>query len=147
MWPGGCLTDPPHYAGVTAAKRSHGGHYSPQVPSNRFLAAAQNLIMGYKLSEYHLGYRGDTRELLEALPLEVNSDGFVFDNQVLSQIIYGGYDIGEISCHTLYADDSSSIDLFNSLVSGLGILYTSVRLRLHRWGIIDSPLFAGVKSR
>ena len=130
--------------GVGARK---GGMPLYKYVSNRFLTAAQNLIVGYKLSEYHTGYRGYTREVLEALPLELNSDGFVFDNQLLSQIIYGGYDIGEISCPTLYADDSSSIDLLDSLAYGLGVLYTSVRLRLHRWGIIDSPLFAGVKSR
>ena len=92
--------------------------------SKRILAATQNLIVGYKLSEYPTGYRRYTRDLLEGLPLGVNSDGFVFDNQVLSQVIYGGCDIGEISCPELYADYSSSIDLFNSLVYGLGVLCT-----------------------
>ena len=130
--------------GVGARK---GGMPLYKYVSNRFLTAVQNLIVGYKLSEYHTGYRAYTRELLEALPLEVNSDDFVFDNQVLSQIIYGGYDIGEITCPTLYAEDSSSIDFYNSLVYGLGVLYTSVRFRLHRWGIINSPLFAEVKPR
>lgn len=130
--------------GVGARK---GGMPLYKYVSNRFLTAVQNLIVGYKLSEYHTGYRAYTRELLEALPLEVNSDDFVFDNQVLSQIIYGGYDIGEISCPTLYAEDSSSIDLLNSIEYGLGVLHTSVRFRLHRWGIINSPLFDGVKLR
>lgn len=130
--------------GVGARK---GGMPLYKYVSNRFLTAVQNLIVGYKLSEYHTGYRAYTRELLEALPLELNSDGFVFDNQVLGQIIYGGYDIGEITCPTLYAEDSSSIDFFNSVVYGLGVLHTSVRFRLHRWGIIKSPLFAEVKPR
>ena len=115
--------------------------------SNRFLTAVQNLIVGYKLSEYHTGYRGFTRELLEALPLEENSDDFIFDNQVLSQIIYGGYAIGEISCPTLYADDSSSVGFFASLVYGLGVLKVSALYRLHRWRLVHVPLFAQIKPR
>ncbi|MCL4868307.1 MAG: glycosyltransferase family 2 protein [Anaerolineae bacterium] len=113
--------------------------------SNRFLTAFQNLVMGYKLSEYHTGYRGYTRQVLEALPLEHNSDNFIFDNQVLSQIIYGGYAIGEITCPTRYMDDSSSINFRNSTIYGLGVLKTSLLFRLHRWGMIRSPLFAKVK--
>lgn len=115
--------------------------------SNRFLTAVQNLIVGYKLSEYHTGYRGFTRELLEALPLEENSDDFVFDNQVLSQIIYGGYDIGEITCPTSYDRDSSSISFSRSVVYGLGVLKTSVLFRLHRLGLVNSPIFARVRPR
>jgi hypothetical protein len=99
--------------GVGARK---GGMTLYKYVSNRFLTAVQNLIISYKLSEYHSGYRGFTRELLEALPLEENSDDFAFDNQMLSQIIYGGCSIGEISCPTLYADDSSSINFSKSVV-------------------------------
>jgi glycosyltransferase involved in cell wall biosynthesis len=113
--------------------------------SNRFLTAFQNLVIGYKLSEYHTGYRGYTRQVLEALPLQDNSDNFIFDNQVLSQIIYGGYAIGEITCPTLYMADSSSINFRNSTIYGLGVLKMSLLFRLHRWGIIRSPLFMGVK--
>ncbi len=115
--------------------------------SNRFLTAFQNLVMGYKLSEYHTGYRGYTRQVLEALPLEENSDNFIFDNQVLSQIIFSGYTIGEITCPTRYMDDSSSIKFKNSTVYGLGVLKTSILFRLHRWGLVQSPLFYGVKRK
>jgi glycosyltransferase involved in cell wall biosynthesis len=115
--------------------------------SNRFLTAFQNLVMNYKLSEYHTGYRGYTREVLEALPLEGNSENFVFDNHVLSQIIYGGYSIGEITCPTLYMADASSINFKNSTVYGLGVLKTAVLFRLHCWGVARSPLFDGVRKK
>jgi glycosyltransferase involved in cell wall biosynthesis len=115
--------------------------------SNRFLTAVQNLIVGYKLSEYHTGYRGFTRELLESLPYEENSDDFVFDNEVLCQIICGGYDIGEITCPTLYDDDSSSIGFSDSVAYGWGVLKTSALLFLHRRGVVDCPLFAHVTPR
>ncbi len=110
--------------------------------SNRFLTAVQNLIIGYKLSEYHTGYRGFTRELLTTLPLDVNSNNFIFDNQMLCQIIYKGYAVGEITCPTRYMDDSSSISFKNSSAYGLGVLKTSLIFRLHKWGLIKSPLFA-----
>ena len=110
--------------------------------SNRILTLLQNLIIGYKLSEYHTGYRGFTREILERLPLEQNSDNFVFDNQMLAQIIYAGYRIGEITCPTRYMDDSSSISFKNSSIYGLGVLKVSLLFRLTRWGIIKSPLFS-----
>jgi glycosyltransferase involved in cell wall biosynthesis len=128
--------------GVGARK---GGMPFYKYVSNRFLTAAQNLVIGYKLSEYHTGYRGFTRELLEALPLEDNSDDFVFDNQMLAQVIFGGYAIGEISCPTRYAEDSSSINFSRSVVYGLGVLRTSLLFRLHRWGLANSPLFGRVK--
>lgn len=110
--------------------------------SNRFLTLAQNIIIGYKLSEYHTGYRGFTRQVLETLPLENNSDNFIFDNQMLCQIVYGGYSIGEITCPTRYMDDSSSISFKNSSVYGLGVLKTSLTFRLQKWGLLKSPLFA-----
>ena len=115
--------------------------------SNRFLTAFQNVVMNYKLSEYHTGYRGYTRQVLEALPLENNSENFVFDNHVLSQIIYGGYSIGEITCPTLYMADASSINFKNSSVYGLGVLKTAVLFRLHCWGLVRSPLFTGVRKK
>jgi len=130
--------------GVGARK---GGMPFYKYVSNRFLTAVQNLIVGYKLSEYHTGYRGYTRQLLDALPLEENSDDFVFDNQVLSQIIYGGYSIGEITCPTSYAEDSSSISFSRSAVYGLGVLKTSVLFRLNRLGLVNSPIFGRVKPR
>jgi glycosyltransferase involved in cell wall biosynthesis len=130
--------------GVGALK---GGMPLYKYVSNRFLTAAQNLIVGYKLSEYHTGYRGFTREVLEAIPLECNSDNFIFDNEVLSQIIYAGYSIGEITCPTLYMDDSSSINFRNSVVYGLGVLKTAVLFRLHRSSLMNSPLFANIITR
>jgi glycosyltransferase involved in cell wall biosynthesis len=114
--------------------------------SNRVLTALQNVIIGYKLSEYHTGYRGFTREVLERLPLEQNSDNFIFDNQMLAQIIYAGYTIGEITCPTRYMDDSSSINFRNSLVYGLGVLQVSVLCRLQQWRLLSSPLFAGLDA-
>lgn len=110
--------------------------------SNRVLTLLQNIIIGYKLSEYHTGYRGFTREVLEKLPLTDNSDNFIFDNQMLAQIIYAGYSIGEITCPTRYMDDSSSISFRNSTVYGFGVLKVSLLFRLSRWGIIRSPLFS-----
>lgn len=112
--------------------------------SNRFLTAVQNLLLAYKLSEYHTGYRGFTKEVLGALPLEGNSDNFIFDNQMLSQIIFGGYSIGEISCPTRYMPESSSINFNRSVTYGLGVLKTAFLFRLHKWGVIRSPLFAGI---
>lgn len=110
--------------------------------SNRVLTLLQNLIIGYKLSEYHTGYRGFTKEILEKLPLTDNSDNFIFDNQMLAQIIYAGYRIGEITCPTLYMDNSSSINFKNSTIYGFGVLKVSLLFRLTRWGVINSPLFS-----
>jgi glycosyltransferase involved in cell wall biosynthesis len=124
--------------GVGALK---GGMPFYKYVSNRFLTAVQNLIIHYKLSEYHTGYRGFNRQVLQSIPYELNSDNFVFDNQMLCQIIYQGYRIGEISCPTRYLDDSSSINFHNSVVYGLGVLKTSLAFRLHRWGLITSRLF------
>jgi glycosyltransferase involved in cell wall biosynthesis len=115
--------------------------------SNRLLTATQNIIINYKLSEYHTGYRGYTREVLTALPLQHNSDDFIFDNQMLCQIIYGHYRIGEITCPTLYRDDSSSIDFGNSVRYGLGVIVTSVVFRLQKWGFIHAPLLENIKPK
>lgn len=115
--------------------------------SNRVLTFLQNLIVGHKLSEYHTGYRGFTRHVLQTLPLDQNSDNFVFDNQMLAQIIYAGYNIGEISCPTRYMDDSSSINFKNSVVYGLGVLKVSLLFRLTRWGLLKSPLFASLPTQ
>jgi glycosyltransferase involved in cell wall biosynthesis len=109
--------------------------------SNRFLTAFQNLLMGAKLSEYHTGFRAFSRELLEALPLEANSDDFVFDNQMLAQAVLAGARIGEISCPTRYFPEASSINFRRSSIYGLGVLRTSVLLRLARWGVYRSKIF------
>lgn len=115
--------------------------------SNRVLTLIQNLLLGYKLSEYHTGYRAFRREILEQLPLEGNSDNFLFDNQMLAQIIYAGYSIGEITCPTHYFKEASSINLVNSTIYGLGVLAVSVKFRLNRWGLLSSPEFRGPPAR
>jgi glycosyltransferase involved in cell wall biosynthesis len=109
--------------------------------SNRLLTLIQNMLLSYKLSEYHTGYRAFSREILEQLPLEVNSDNFLFDNQMLAQIIYAGYSIGEITCPTRYFKEASSINLINSTIYGLGVLAVSLKFRLNRWGLLSSPEF------
>lgn len=103
--------------------------------SNRGLTLIQNILMNAKLSEYHTGYRAFTREVLEAVNYNSNSDNFVFDNQMLAQIWYEGYEIAEITCPTKYFDDASSINLKNSTIYALGVLKTSVQFRLQKWGI------------
>jgi len=109
--------------------------------ANRLLTFAQNLLLDYKLSEYHTGYRAFSRLLLETLPLETNEDGFVFDNQMLSQIIYAGFTIGEITCPTRYMEDSSSISFPRAVLYGIGVIKTSAAFRLHRWGFRKDRLF------
>jgi glycosyltransferase involved in cell wall biosynthesis len=103
--------------------------------SNRFLTLTENLLLGHKLSEYHTGYRAFSREILEQLPLEENSDDFVFDNQMLAQIIWFGYRIGEVSCPTRYFDDASSISFRRSVTYGFGVLKTALQFRLCKMGI------------
>jgi glycosyltransferase involved in cell wall biosynthesis len=109
--------------------------------SNRFLTAAENLLLGAKLSEYHTGYRAFSRELLERLPLEANSDDFVFDNQMLAQILWHGYQIAEVSCPTKYFPEASSINFRRSVTYGLGCLRTGLEFRLARLGLRSSALF------
>lgn len=115
--------------------------------ANRILTLVQNILVDYKLSEYHTGYRAFSREVLEDLPLDNNSDNFVFDNQMLSQIIYRGYDIAEVTCPTKYFDDASSINLKNSSIYGLGVLKTSLIHRLSKWGLMKSNLYDFRKDR
>ncbi len=109
--------------------------------ANRFLTAAENLAIGAKLSEYHTGYRAFSRELLEKLPLEENSDDFVFDNQMLAQIVWHGYLIGEVSCPTKYFAEASSINFPRSVRYGLGCLSTSAQFLFAKWGLTSIPRF------
>ncbi len=109
--------------------------------ANRLLTLSQNLLMGSKLSEFHTGYRAFSRAILERLPLEENSDDFVFDNQMLAQVIGFGYRIGEVSCPTRYFAEASSIGLRRSITYGFGVLATASRYRLHRWGLRRDRLF------
>jgi hypothetical protein len=99
-------------------------------------------MLSQKLSEYHTGYRAWSRVVLEKLPLQNNSEDFIFDNQMLVQCAYSGFRIGEISCPTKYFADASSISFERSVVYGLGVLKTSIQYRLQRMGLITSPLFA-----
>ena len=109
--------------------------------SNRFLTAAENILLGAKLSEYHTGYRAFSRELLEGLSLAHNSDDFVFDNQMLAQILWRGHTIGEVSCPTKYFAEASSINLRRSIQYGFGCLSTGMAYRLAKMGLSHSKLF------
>jgi glycosyltransferase involved in cell wall biosynthesis len=111
--------------------------------ANRALTAVENVLLGAKLSEYHTGYRAFSRELLERLPLEANSDDFVFDNQMLAQIHWTGATIAEITCPTKYFPEASSINFRRSVRYGFGCIATGLAFRLAAWGIKPSPLFPG----
>jgi len=109
--------------------------------ANRFLTLIENILMEAKLSEYHTGYRAFSRELLERLPLKEKSDDFVFDNQMLAQILWLGYTVAEVSCPTKYFAEASSINLFRSIKYGFGCLFTALHFRLAKMKIITSKLF------
>ncbi|WP_455210486.1 glycosyltransferase family 2 protein [Kaarinaea lacus] len=112
--------------------------------ANRGLTAFQNLMLSYKLSEYHTGYRAFSKNILQTLPLEFNSNNFVFDNQMLAQIIYAGYEIGEVTCPTKYMDEASSINIKNSIIYGLGVIRTSMEYRANKMKLIKSKKFASI---
>ena len=103
--------------------------------ANRFLTAFENVVTGAKLSEYHTGFRAFSKELLHALPIDANSDDFIFDNQFLAQAILRGARMGEISCPTKYFAEASSINFRRSAIYGLGVLKTSVEFLLAKWGV------------
>lgn len=109
--------------------------------ANRFLTGFQNLLIGYKLSEYHTGYRAFSKEVLEAIHYEGNSDDFIFDNQMLSQIIYKGFDIAEVTCPTKYFEEASSINFVRSSKYGLGVMGVSIIHLFSRLGLIKSKLY------
>jgi len=134
------------YSCVLGSRILGGGALAGGMPwwkygSNRVLTAAENLLLGAKLSEYHTGYRAFARELLERLPLDANSDDFVFDNQMLAQIHWVGSTIAEITCPTKYFPEASSINFPRSLRYGFGCLGTGLAFRLASWGLKSSPLF------
>jgi glycosyltransferase involved in cell wall biosynthesis len=108
---------------------------------NRVLTAIQNLLMGQKLAEYHTGYRAFSAEVLRMIPIEENSDDFVFDNQVLAQVAMAGLTIGEITCPARYFEDASSINFRRSCIYGLGVLKTTLQFMLHKAGICRFPIF------
>ncbi|HJW28039.1 MAG TPA: glycosyltransferase family 2 protein, partial [Saprospiraceae bacterium] len=115
--------------------------------ANRFLTLFQNLLVNHKLSEYHTGYRAFGAEVLKSIPFEVNSDDFIFDNEMLSQIIYAGFPIAEVSCPTKYFEEASSINLRRSIKYGLGVLRVSVLHRLQKWGLIHHRIYEGISIR
>ncbi|HWX56723.1 MAG TPA: glycosyltransferase family 2 protein [Verrucomicrobiae bacterium] len=120
---------------ILGAGTLHGGMPLYKYIANRVLTLFQNVVMWSKLSEYHTGYRAFSRALLEQLPLEANSDDFVFDNQMLAQIVYFGYRVGEISCPTRYFSEASSISFRRSVKYGFGVLATSIQYRLQKIGL------------
>jgi glycosyltransferase involved in cell wall biosynthesis len=113
--------------------------------SNRFLTAAENLLIGAKVSEYHTGYRAFSRELLERVDTANNSEDFVFDNQMLAQIVWHGYTIAEVSCPTKYFPEASSINFKRSVEYGLGCLGVGLTFRLARLGLVRSVLFPALR--
>jgi glycosyltransferase involved in cell wall biosynthesis len=141
----GLITDGPFDA-VLGSRVLGGRALSGEMPlykyvSNRFLTLVQNWLCAAKLSEYHTGYRAFSRSVLETLPLLENSDDFVFDNQMLAQILLAGFEIGEVSCPAAYFEEASSINFRRSLRYGLGVLWTSLQAFLHRKGIFRSRIF------
>ena len=113
--------------------------------ANRFLTLTENFLLGAKLSEYHTGYRAFSRDLLNRLDLSKNSDDFVFDNEMLAQILWHGFTIGEVSCPTKYFPEASSINFRRSLKYGLGCLAIGIKFRLARMGCIRSKLFGSIQ--
>ena len=115
--------------------------------ANRGLTWFENIVMNAKLSEYHTGYRAFSRQLLESLPLENNDDDFVFDNQMLAQIIWFGNVVAEVTCPTLYFKEASSINLTRSIKYGFGCLSTAMTFRLAKWGVLRSNMFPARHER
>ena len=109
--------------------------------ANRFLTLTQNILVNYKLSEYHTGYRAFSREVLEGIDFNANSDDFVFDNEMLSQIIFHGYHIAEVTCPTKYFEEASSINFRRSAIYGLGVLRVSVSHFLQRMGVAKFRIY------
>lgn len=110
--------------------------------ANRILTLFQNFMMGQKLSEYHSGFRAFSKKVISSIAYHENSDDFVFDNQMIAQIFYAGFDIAEITCPTRYFKEASSINLKRSIKYGLGVVRTSIQYRLQKWGLANYGLFA-----
>ncbi|MBS1590349.1 MAG: glycosyltransferase family 2 protein, partial [Bacteroidetes bacterium] len=108
---------------------------------NRCLTLFENILIGQKLSEYHTGYRAFSADVIRSIDFSHNSDDFVFDNEMISQIFMNGFEIGEITCPTKYFEEASSINFSRSMKYGLGVLRVSITHRFHRWGLIKSKLY------
>ena len=115
--------------------------------ANRILTFTQNVLMGQKLSEYHTGYRAFSKEVLEAIDYNINSDDFVFDNQMLAQIAFAGYEMAEVTCPTKYFEEASSINFKRSSIYGLGVLWTSFSFFLQKLGMGSFKIFKGIKKK
>ncbi len=111
--------------------------------ANRMLTLFQNILMKQKLSEYHTGYRAFSKTVLQSINYNINSNDFIFDNQMIAQICFKGFEIAEITCPTKYFDDASSINLKRSSIYGLGVLWVSVSYRLQKWGFAQFKIFNG----
>ncbi len=123
-----------------------GGMPTYKYIANRFLTLAQNILLDQKLSEYHTGYRAFSKDVLLAIDYHANSDDFVFDNQMLSQIFYKGFEIGEVSCPTKYFEEASSINFSRSVTYGLGVLRTSFMHRLQMWRLANFNIYRDPKN-
>ncbi len=109
--------------------------------ANRFLTLFQNILMSQKLSEYHTGYRAFDKKIFDKINIEANSDDFIFDNQMIAQIFYAGFDIAEVTCPTKYFEEASSINFKRSSIYGLGVLKVSLQYRLQKWGLANFSIF------
>lgn len=118
-----------------------GGMPMVKYVANRLLTFFENIMLHQKLSEYHTGYRAFSADVLRSVNYHVNSDDFIFDNEMLAQIFYAGYEIGEVTCPTKYFEDASSINFRRSSIYGLGVLKVSVVYRLCKWGLMKSKLY------
>ncbi len=132
---------------VLGGRARRGGMPLYKYISNRLLTAAQNYLCSAKLSEYHTGYRAFSRQVLESLPLLENSDDFVFDNEMLGQVLFAGFEVGEISCPCAYFEEASSINFQRSVKYGLGVLGVSIRFFLQRRGWASFPIFSPAGRR
>ena len=126
---------------ILGGKSRQGGMPAYKYLFNRLLTLFENLLLGAKLSEYHTGFRAFSRKVLESLPLWENSDDFVFDNEMLAQVIYFGFPLGEVSCPTRYFEEASSINFTRSVTYGVGCLKTACEYRLAKMKLIHSRLF------
>jgi glycosyltransferase involved in cell wall biosynthesis len=126
---------------ILGNKAMMGGMPLYKYVSNRILTLSENLLIQQKLSEYHTGYRAFSRKVLETIPLMENSDDFVFDNQMLCQTLYFGFDVGEVSCPTLYFDDASSISFSRSVTYGMGVMQTAMKYAMARRGMGHFRIF------
>ena len=126
---------------ILGNKAMMGGMPLYKYVSNRILTLSENLLIQQKLSEYHTGYRAFSRKVLETIPLMENSDDFVFDNQMLCQTLYFGFDVGEVSCPALYFDNASSISFSRSVTYGLGVMQTAMKYAMARRGMGHFRIF------